>query len=133
MDFGVTRHQRITYDSPLIAEFASYFGQPQLEIVVDPQSRLIVSATVKRDAVCGCARFVAEHLVGVSADDAEEKAGLVPHHYPCLASMGKDIDFGDTLMHVSGNVLRDNIGEQVKPFKQIQYIAPGTLNDSPQK
>jgi len=132
-DFGVTRHQRIAYDSSLIAEFASYFGQPRLEIVIDPQSRLIVSATVKRDAVCGCARFVAEHLVGVSADDAEEKAGLLHHHYPCLASMGKDIDFGDTLMHVSGNVLRDNIGDQVKPFKQILYITPGKLNDSPQE
>src|SRR3989304_3985706 len=126
MDFGVARRQRIAYDSPLIAEFASYFGQPLLEIVVDPQTRHITSASVKRDAVCGCARFVAENLVGVSADDAEEKGGLLHHHYPCLASMGKDIDFGDTLMHVSGNVLRDNIGEGVKPFKSDQFISPGS-------
>jgi hypothetical protein len=128
-DFGVTRRQRLDYDSPEIREFATSFGQPDLEIEVDPESRLIVSAQVRRDAVCGCARYVAENLVGISADDAEEKAGLLHHHFPCLASMGKDSDFGDTLMHVSGNVLRDNVGAQVKPYKRTQYIAPGTRSE----
>jgi hypothetical protein len=51
------------------------------------------------------------------------------HHYPCLASMGKDSDFGDTLMHVSGNVLKDNVEEQVRPFRRIQYISPGTKSE----
>ena len=90
-----------------------------------PRSRRITGAEVTRDAVCGCARYVAERLVGTSADDAEQEAGLQHHHYPCLASMGIDIDFGDTLMHVSGNVLKDNVGKQVKPFKTTRYIAPG--------
>jgi len=125
-DFGVTRRERITYQDPYISEFARLFGQPQLEITVDPETRLIVAADVRRDAVCGCARYVAEHLVGLSADEAEEKAGLLHHHFPCLASMGKDVDFGDTLMHVSGNVLKDNVGDQVKPYKTTQYIAPAS-------
>jgi len=128
-DFGVTRRQRIAYDSPLIAEFAHYFGQPELELEIDPDTRQIVSTRVKRDTVCGCARYVAERLVGISVDDAEEKAGLLHHHYPCLASMGKDIDFGDTLMHVSGNIIKDNVGAQVKPFKRVKYIAPGTMSE----
>jgi hypothetical protein len=128
-DFGVTRRQRITYDHPLIQEFARYFGQPEFEIVVDPETRQITAASVRRDAVCGCARYVAERLVGVSADEAEEKAGLLHHHFPCLAAMGKDIDFGDTLMHVSGNVMKDKVGEQVRPYKRQQYIAPGTLSE----
>ena len=124
-DYGLTRRQRVQYDQPLIAEFARYFGQPDLHIEVDPETRTILSAQVRRDAVCGCARFVAERLIGLSADEAEEKAGLLHHHFPCLAAMGIDPDFGDTLMHVSGNVLKDNVGEQVKPFKQTSYIAPG--------
>lgn len=128
-DYGVRRRHRISYDNPLITEFARFFGQPQLEITVDPESRSITSAEVRRDAVCGCARFVAEGLVGISADEAEEKAGLLHHHYPCLASMGIDPDFEDTLMHVSGNVMRDNVGEQVKPFKKIQYIRPGERSE----
>lgn len=128
-DFGVTRRQRLPYASPLISEFATYFGQPSLVIDVDPQTRTILSAKVERDAVCGCARFVAERLVGVSADEAGEKAGLLHHHFPCLASMGKDSDFGDTLMHVSGNILKDNVEDQVKPYKQTRYIAPGTRSE----
>jgi len=128
-DFGVTRRQRISYENPEVTEFARYFGQPELEIEVDPETRLISSVMVRRDAVCGCARYVAEGLVGLSVDEAEEKAGLLHHHYPCLASMGKDIDFGDTLMHVSGNVLKDNVAGQVKPFKRDQYIEPGTRSE----
>jgi hypothetical protein len=43
--------------------------------------------------------------------------------------MGKDPDFGDTLMHVSGNILKDNVYKQVKPFKQTTYIRPGDLSE----
>ena len=118
------RRYREAYDHPLIREFARHFGQPDLALTVDPDSRVITAAEVIRDACCGCARYVAERLVGVAADEAELQAGLAHHHYPCLASMVKDPDFHDTLMHVSGNLLKDNVGEQVKPFKRVQMIRP---------
>jgi len=123
--YGVSRGKQVEYDDELISEFAGYFGMPDLRLTVDPDSNTITAASVSRDAVCGCARFVAERLGGVSADDAEQEAGLLHHHYPCLASMGIDADFGDTLMHVSGNVLRDNVAEQVRPYRSIRYIVPG--------
>ena len=123
--YGVGRRQQIEYDNALIAEFARHFGRPELRIAVDPQTRTIVSVDIVRDAVCGCARHVAEGLIGVSVDDAEQQAGLLHHHYPCLASMGIDTAFGDTLMHVSGNLLKDNVAAQVKPFKQVRYFVPG--------
>jgi hypothetical protein len=130
-DFLVTRRQRMSYDSPLISEFARVFGQPRFEIHVDPHTRLIDEIHVRRDAVCGCARYVAQRLLGISVDEAEEQAGLLHHHYPCLASMGIDIDFDDTLMHVSGNLLKDAVAEQIKPYKDIPYITPGTRSQSP--
>lgn len=120
--YSIGRRQRIEYDDPLVAEFARYFGQPDLRLTVDPESRLITSAEVLRDAVCGSARYVAERLVGVSADDAEQEAGLLHHHYPCLATMGVDTDYGDTLMHISGNYLKNNVRVQVKPFKRVRYV-----------
>lgn len=123
-DYGVTRRERQAYANPLISEFARYFGQPSLRLQIDPVTRVITGVELQRDAVCGCARFVAEGLVGVSVDDAEEKTGLLHHHYPCLASMGIDADFGDTLMHVSGNVLKDAVAEQLKPYRR--YLEPGT-------
>jgi len=128
-DYGVTRRQRLEHNSPLISEFARYFGQPEFSIVVDPESRKIISCDVRRDAVCGCARYVAQKLVGMTANEAEFEAGMLHHHFPCLASMGKDIDFGDTLMHISGNIMKDNVGEQVKQYKQVLYIAPGTRSE----
>lgn len=127
--YNTARRQWLEYDDPLIAEFARYFGQPKLRLTVDPQTRQIAAAEVLRDTVCGCARFVAQGLVGMSADEAEEKAGLLHHHFPCLASMGVDPDYGDTLMHISGNFIKDDVGEQVKPFKRVQYIAPGERSE----
>ncbi len=127
--FGITRRQTEEHNSPPIAEFARYFGRPEFEITVDPETRTITAATVSRDAVCGCARFTAQGLVGISVDQAEEKAGLLHHHYPCMASMGIDVDFSDTLMHISGHIFRDGVGEQIKPFKQVNYIAPGTRSE----
>lgn len=123
-DYLEARRRRIAYDDPLIAEFARYFGQPSLELTVDPASREITGAEVLRDACCGCASYVAAGLVGVSADDAEFQAGMLHHHFPCLASMGVDPDFGDTLMHVSGNLLRDDVAAQVKPWKRVAMIRP---------
>ena len=131
--YDVTRREVIAYQDPLIAEFARYFGRPSFDIQVDPDTRLITSAAVKRDAACGCARYAAERLVGVSANEAEQEGGMLHHHYPCLASMGIDVDFSDTLMHVSGNIMRDEIAGQVKPYKQINYIAPGTRSETPEE
>jgi hypothetical protein len=123
--YSQTRRLKVEYAAPAIAEFARYFGQPNLHLTIDPDTRTITAAQVNRDAVCGCARHVAAGLVGLSVDEAEYEAGMLHHHYPCLASMGIDPDFGDTLMHISGNLMRDNVARQVKPFKHVQYLRPG--------
>jgi len=126
--YNVKRH-RIEYDDPLIAEFARHFGRPEFRVAVNPETRDIVEIDVTRDAVCGCARHVAQELLGVPVDDAEHLAGLLHHHYPCLASMGKDTDFDDTIMHVSGNIMKKQIGDQVSPHKEVRYIVPGKKSE----
>ncbi len=123
-DYGVGRGSRLSYEQPQISSFARFFGRPELQLTIDPRTRSITAAEVVRDAVCGCARYAAEVLVGMYADEAEEKAGLLHHHYPCMAVMGIDADYGDTLMHISGNILKENVGKQVKPFKQTQVFRP---------
>lgn len=126
-DYNIRRHRQ-EYDSPVIGEFARYFGRPEFNITLDPQERNIVDAEVTRDAFCGCAHFVAQGLIGVSADDAEHQAGLLHHHFPCLAGMGKDPDFNDTLMHVSGHIMKEQVGELVQEFKEEVYIVPGKIS-----
>lgn len=127
--YNVRRHQE-AYDDPTIAAFARHFGRPAFNISVDPESRTITQVEVMRDAVCGCARHVAQGLLGVSVDDAEREAGLLHHHYPCLAGMVKDPDFNDTLMHVSGNILKEQVKEQIQDYKEIAYIVPGKRSET---
>jgi hypothetical protein len=116
------------YENHLIASFAQHFGKPELKITVDPETKTIEKVDVVRDATCGSARFVAQGLVGVSVEEAEFEAGMLHHHYPCLASMTREwIDdrLEDTLMHVAGYVIRDEVARQVKPFKKpVPYITP---------
>lgn len=129
-DYKVTRRERETYESEVIAEFAKYFGQPDIRLSVDEATRTVSRAEVRVDAACGCARHVAEKLVGLSVDEVEERAGLFHHHFPCLASMVKLNDYNhDTLMHESGHLLQENLAEQLKPFVQTKYITPGTKSE----
>lgn len=123
------RREWVEFDDPLISEFARHFGQPELHLSINPATGEITAAEVRRDAVCGCARHVARGLVGISVEEAEQKAGMLHHHYPCLASMGIDSDYGDTLMHVSGNVIKEDVASQVKPFRRVRYFAPGGASE----
>jgi hypothetical protein len=118
------RTEQESIDDPYIAEFARFFGRPAFRIEVDPEERTIAAVEVLRDASCGCARYVAEKLVGLSVDDAVEQAGLLHHHYPCQASMIKDPFFRDTLMHVSGNLMKDEVAQQVRPYVHVMMFAP---------
>lgn len=128
--YATGRRVFVGYDDPLIAAFARHFGAPALLLTVDPHSRIVTAAEVQRDAVCGAARWVADRLVGTSADAAEQEAGLLHHHYPCLASMGIDTDYDDTLMHVSGNILKECVRAQVRPFVTVRYIDPSRMGPS---
>jgi hypothetical protein len=123
-DYNTKRH-RIEYDDALIAEFARHFGRPRFRIAVDTESRDIAEIEVLRDAVCGCGRYVAQELLGVPAEDAEQLSGLLHHHYPCLASMGIDPDFNDTIMHVSGHIMKEQIKREVSEHVEVRFIVPG--------
>ena len=123
----VNAHRRLAeYDVPLVAKFARHFGKPVLDVIVDEASKTVGEVAVVRDAACGCCRHVAVGLVGLSVEEAEYAAGMLHHHYPCLAAMAIDPDYNDTLLHVSGNVLKDEVAWQVKPHKQpTRYLRPG--------
>lgn len=115
---------------PLIAEFAAHFGQPAFRAEVDERTRQIVALDVVRDACCGCARYVAERLCGTPVDEAIEASGLHHHHYPCQASMGIDPQYGDTLMHVSGNIMKDAVRDALGPYLQTHYVRPAGYVES---
>jgi hypothetical protein len=95
-----------------------------LRVTVGGDQR-IDQAGVERDSACGCARFVAQGLIGQPVGQAEYEAGMLHHHYPCLASMSQDSDYKDTLMHVSGHILREAVVEQVRDhLEPVAYFQP---------
>lgn len=114
--------KRVAYDDPRIAEFARSFGAPRFEVEATDDG--VTAVRVLRDATCGCARYVAEGLIGKRPDEVEFEAGMLHHHYPCLATMGIDPQLGDTLMHISGIIMREELAEQVKPFKKKHVFKP---------
>ena len=107
-----------TYDSEYVATFATYFGRPRLNIKVDGQGAKIVEVKVERSAPCGSTHRVAEKLVGVPIEEAVPQAGLYAHLHPCLASMAME-PTGDTLMHLSGYVVNDEVERELKPFHKF--------------
>ncbi len=86
------------------------------QIQVDPDKGVVRQVVVLRDSLCGCAHHVAENLVGVPVKDAEQKAAIMHHHFPCRATMNLDPDYGDGLMNVSGEILRREVRGQIEPF-----------------
>lgn len=111
------------YDDPLIREFARFFGAPRLSVQVDADRR-VAAVQVERDSACGCARHVAAGLIGCPVSEAEQAAGMLHHHFPCLAGMSQDSDYKDTLMHVSGHLLREAVRAELEPYLEVVYLRP---------
>jgi hypothetical protein len=100
-------------EEPITDEFVRRFGAPSVELE-SYDGRTVGRLIVRRGAPCGCTDFVARGLEGVPLDEAVARAGLLHHHYPCLASMAREDDLGDTLMHVSGHELRGEVEKEVR-------------------
>jgi hypothetical protein len=111
----------------LIDQFAKRFGRPRLTLKWENDK--ISEVDILVDAACGSAKYVAEKLIGVSVDDAVEKAGLLHHHFPCLAAMKVEPDLEDTLMHVSGLQIKKAVDKILEPErkKKAVYIDPDTF------
>jgi hypothetical protein len=98
-----------------IREFTRYFGRPAVELKADDEK--VTCLTVERDAPCGSTHYVSEHLPGTRIGEAVEQSGLMHHQYPCLATMGIDKEFEDTLMHRAGLAVKQTVGEGIKETK----------------
>ena len=108
--------------NPYIREFARYFGMPIVDIEFYKDDRHRIGKTdVSRGAPCGSTQFVAEGLAGVWFRDAVEKAGLLHHQFPCMATMTMDREFEDTLMHRAGAMVKHAVEKPIKDAKLDRY------------
>lgn len=107
-------------NKPLISEFLNkaLIGEPKLDIVLQigpTGKRTILAANVLRSAPCGSTWFVAKRLLGLEADqeDLRERISEAHHAYPCTASMERDSEVGDTILHKSGYIIREKVEEAI--------------------
>ena len=116
------------YTSQTVSEFARHFGRPKLSLSVDIRTGNIEKIDVIRGATCGATHYAAQRLEGTAVEDAVPKAGLMSHQYPCLASMDREPindRLVDTLMHVSGYVVNEEVEDGLRPYKKSpQYLVP---------
>jgi hypothetical protein len=111
------------YDNQYVASFATCFGKPKLKINVDAQGERIAGVDVVRSAPCGSTHWVAKKLVGLSIEDTVPQAGLYAHQYPCLASMTME-STGETLMHISGYVVNEELDRELQPYHRLKAVRP---------
>jgi hypothetical protein len=75
-------------DDPRVKEFFENFGSPEFEVIV--RNGVVKDVIVKRETLCGSARFIAEKLKGTKLEEASTKAGFLAQINPCWASRGMD-------------------------------------------
>ncbi len=81
-----------------------HLGRPRLELEV--ADGVVTAARCIRGAPCGLTHWVAERLPDTPIDEVVERAKVLHHSRPCMASMALMRDLGDTLMHVSLDIMR---------------------------
>jgi hypothetical protein len=115
------------YSIAIISEFARHFGKPTLNMTVKVETGIIEKVEVVRGSLCRATHYAAEKLEGTSVEDAEPKAGLWSHNYPCLAAMDREyIDdrlLSDTMMDVAGYMVNEEVKEKLQSYtKSPQYF-----------
>jgi hypothetical protein len=93
---------------PVIDSFVDLgFGKPVLRIETSPDGNMFIGAGVIRDAPCGSTWFVAKKLGWSDIPGYKETISGAHHSYPCTASMDKDPQLGDTILHKAGYIIRE--------------------------
>jgi len=95
---------------PLINHFIEHFriGFPGLKLGVKNNS--IATVQVLCSQPCGCAYYVAQKLKNIPVDDKLNEVISQAHHaYPCTASMERDTELKDTILHKAGYIIREAV------------------------
>ena len=106
---------REVYQDAHIAEFARYFGRPELRILFD-ESQLVTRCEVRRDAACGFVQVLADRLVGRSLDQVEELASQLLGEHPCPEGSCVDPIYQAPLQHIADSIVREAVRREVEPF-----------------
>ncbi|MFW9909072.1 MAG: DUF166 domain-containing protein [Candidatus Thorarchaeota archaeon] len=92
-------------EGKLIDEFIETYKLGRPVHFVDMKGQFIAEIGPLRSAPCGCTWYVSQKIRGKSISDTDalfDEIAKAHHSYPCTASMAKDREVGDALLHVAG-------------------------------
>jgi hypothetical protein len=112
---------------PTIGKFIeeTKVGRPLLEISTMRigKDEVIEYVSVKRSAPCGSTWYIARKLAGVSTKkellyDAIAKAH---HSYPCTATMAKDPETKEPILHIGGFTIREEVEKSLEKVRTRKF------------
>jgi hypothetical protein len=106
---------REVYQDAHIAEFARYFGRPELRLLFD-DSQIVTRCEVRRDAACGFVQVLADRLVGRALNQVEELASQMLAEHTCPNGGCVDPIYQAPLQHIADSIVREAVRREVEPF-----------------
>ena len=93
-------------------------GYPEFEIDIEKTDdwKRIASVRIIRSQPCGCAWYVGIRLRELEFSEIRELWDVVAeahHSYPCTASMEKDNEYNETILHIAGYAVRHAVDKAV--------------------
>ncbi|MFX0027357.1 MAG: DUF166 domain-containing protein [Candidatus Hermodarchaeota archaeon] len=119
----------ITKNRNYIAEFIEYFkiGVPVISFLLNKEGNAIIDTCVLQSAPCGSSYFIVQQLKGKYISNGElslnERISKAHHSYPCNASMDQDSILKDSILHVGGYLIRNEIRKKLSlPLDEAQKL-----------
>lgn len=103
-------------EGTLIDEFIETYKIGSPIHYVDMNDDMIAEIGPKRSAPCGCTWYVSQKIRGKSIKDTDalfDEISKAHHSYPCTASMAKDREYGDALLHLAGYTARNAVCDAI--------------------
>jgi len=122
----------VTKDRSHIIEFIQHFkiGEPIVSFLLNKDGKSIEDTCVIQSAPCGSTYFIVQQLKSRYIANGEislnERISKAHHSYPCNASMDQDSILRDSILHVGGFLVRDEIRKKlnlpIDKEKKLVYI-----------
>jgi hypothetical protein len=122
----------VTIKNNFIGVFIDYFkiGEPHISFLLSKDGKSIESGCVMRSAPCGSTYFIVQQLKGKYVHDnhisLNEKISKAHHSYPCNASMNQDNFLKDSVLHIAGYLVRDeirrNLNLKIEKTSKLLYV-----------
>jgi hypothetical protein len=119
----------ITKNRNFIINFIEYFkiGVPIISFLLNKEGNAILDSCVLQSAPCGSTYFILQQLKSKYISNGElslnERISKAHHSYPCNASMDQDSILKDSILHVGGYLIRNEIRKKLNlPLDEGQKL-----------